>query len=136
MILTASIAFLALVVGSIAGAYVFTVHLRAIYRDSIEGDTEILRADVKRLRADVAAMADRVQQVNDSTVLALEDLRGYVSQRYHRALAAESRVKKKEQEEEEEARYQAELKAALGYSTDEEMDEPKPSNFRAPLVRR
>jgi hypothetical protein len=136
MILTISIAFLALVVGAVAGAYVFTVYLRSIYRERIEGETEQLRADVKKLRADVAAMADKVQQVNDSTVLALDDLRSYVSQRYHRALAAENRVKKKEQEEEEEARYQAELRAALGYSEDADLDEPKPKSLRAPLVRR
>jgi hypothetical protein len=136
MILSISIAFLALVVGAVSGAYVFTVHLRAIYRERIEGETVELRADVKKLRADLAAAQDKMQQVNDSTVLALEDLRGYVSQRYHRALAAESRVKKKEQEEEEEARYQAELKAALGYTDEDDLESPPTKNGRAPLIRR
>lgn len=136
MILTLSIAFLALVVGAVAGGYVFVHYLRAIYQQNIEGETVQLRADVKKLRSELAELRDKVQQVNDSTVLALEDLRAYVSQRYHRALAAEARVKKKEAEEEEEARYQAELKAALGYSEDDDLTEPKPQNGRAPLVRR
>ena len=136
MILSISIAFLALVVGAAAGGYVFVHYLRAIYQSYIEGETVQLRSDVKKLRSELSDMKDKLQQVNDSTVLALEDLRAYVSQRYHRALSAEARVKKKEAEEEEELRYQAELKAALGYSDEDDLDQPKPQNGRAPLVRR
>jgi len=110
--LTASIAFLALVIGSLGGMWVYATHLRTLYRESVETETVALASDVKKLRMELAAMNDRLQQVNDSTVLALDDLRGYVHQRYHRALAAEHRVKKKEEEEAEASRYEKELAAA------------------------
>ena len=135
--LTASIAFLALVIGSLGGMWVLVAHLRTLYRDTVEAETVALAGDVKKLRADLAAMNDRLQQVNDSTVLALDDLRGYVHQRYHRALAAEHRVKKKEEEEAEASRYEKELAAATRSQLQIEYDPAElPANGHRVLMRR
>jgi len=135
--LTASIAFLALVIGSLGGAWVLVAHLRSLYRDAVEAETVALAGEVKKMRADLAAMNDRLQQVNDSTVLALDDLRGYVHQRYHRALAAEHRVKKKEEEEAEASRYEKELAAATRSQLQIEYDPAElPANNHRLLLRR
>lgn len=135
--LTASIAFLALVIGSLGGGWLFVSHLRGLYRSTVEAETELLAAEVKRLRAEQVAQSDRMQQINDSTVLALDDLRQYVHQRYHRALAAEHRVKKKEEEEAEMSRYEKELAAATSSQLNIEYDPgAAPTNGRYNLVRR
>jgi len=133
----ASLAFLALVIGSLGGAWVFVYHLRGLYRSTVEAETVALAADLKKARAELVAMNDRLQQVNDSTVLALDDLRQYVHQRYHRALAAENRVKKKEEEEAEAGRYEKELAAATRSQMQIEYDAPEfPQNGRQTLLRR